>query len=123
MTTEMTVEQAVDVIRRDYDRDVLSMARNMAERMKSGDVEDFNEALHEVCDDCPRVIFTFHAKLGLLASENAGAFEEVGVDATEPSVMMYFALRQDIIDRLEVGGVDVNDEKSWAEIDLKAFES
>ena len=123
--TNITVEEAVSAIRRDYYQDVLSLARDLAERMKAGEVDDFGDALHEQCDGCARVIYTFQAKLGLLASDNEDAYdEEFGPnenDAKGPEVRMYYALCADIRDRLEAGGVDVDDSDTWPDIDLGEF--
>ena len=120
--SEITVDEAVSVIRRDYYRDVLSLARDLAERMKAGEIDDFGDALHEQVDGCARVIYTFQAKLGLLASDNEEAWQEVGADCTEPEQRMYYALQADITERLVAAGVDLDDSDSWAEIDLGGFE-
>lgn len=120
--SEITVDEAVSAIRRDYYRDVLSMAKDLAERMKAGEVDDLSDALHEDCDGCARVIYTFQAKLGLLASDNEDAWEDAGDDVTDPSVRMYYALQADITERLDAAGIDLNDPESWPGIDLGEFE-
>ncbi len=120
---EITVDEAVSAIRADYYGDVRDMAKNLAERMKAGDVEDFSDALHDAVDDCQRCIYTFQAKLGLLASDNEDAMEEeLGDDNGTPEQRMYWALRADIVEHLEACHVDVNDPDSWAEIDMSEFE-
>lgn len=121
--TDITVDQAVNAIRRDYYSDVLDLARDLAERMKAGEVDDFGDALHEQVDGCARVIYTLQAKLGLLVSDNEDAWEDTGAgDGTPaPETRMYYALQADISERLEAGGVDLNDSDSWAEIDLEEF--
>lgn len=121
--SEITVDEAVSAIRRDYYRDVLSLARDLAERMKAGEIEDFNDALHEQVDGCARVIYTFRAKLGLLASDNEDEAESQGLETDgSPEQRMYYALQADITERLVAAGVDLDDSDSWAEIDLGAFE-
>ncbi len=117
-----TVEDAVRLIRADYYSDVLSMAKDLASRMKSGEVEDFGDALHDDVDGCARVIYTYQAKLGLLASDNEDAAEEEGADATSPEARMYYALQADIRDTLDSRGVDMNDPSSWPDIDMREFE-
>ncbi len=124
--TNITVDEAVSAIRRDYYQDVLSMAKDLAERMKAGEVEDFEDALHEDCDGCARVIYTFQAKLGLLASDNEDAAEDsLGESEARllgPEQRMFFALEADIRQDLNARGVDVGEPESWAEIDLTEFE-
>ena len=118
----VTVDEAVSAIRRDYYSDVLAMAKDLAERMKAGDVEDFEDALHEDCDGCARVIYTFQAKLGLLASDNEDAWEDVDSGAVlTPEQRMYFALQADIRERLEASEVDPNEPGTWPDIDLGEF--
>ncbi len=119
----VTVDEAVSVIRRDYYSDVLSMAKDLAERMKAGEVDDFEDALHEECDGCARVIYTFQAKLGLLASDNEDAWEDVDSGAVlTPEQRMFYALQADIRERLETSDVDPSEPGSWPDIDLAGFE-
>lgn len=124
--TEITQDQAIAALKRDYYRDVLSHAKSLASSMKSGDVEDFSAALHEECDGAGRVIYTFQAKIGLLVSDNEDAAEEeMGEQEARAMTVeqrMFYALQRDVIERLEAGGVDVNNADSWEEIDLSEFE-
>lgn len=118
----VTVDEAVSAIRRDYYSDVLGMAKDLAERMKAGEIGDFEDALHEDCDGCARVIYTFQAKLGLLVSDNEDAWEEVDSGAVlKPEQRMYFALQADIRERLEASDVDPNEPETWPDIDLGEF--
>jgi DNA replication initiation complex subunit (GINS family) len=120
-----TVDEAVSAIRRDYYSDVSSMAKDLAERMKAGEIEDFEDALHEDCDGCARVIYTFQAKLGLLASDNEDAAEdslgEHEAKLLSPEQRMFFALEADIRQELNARGVDPSEPDSWPDIDLGEF--
>lgn len=126
--TEKDVEDALRVLRADYYSDVRGMAKDLADRMKAGDIEDFNDALHEDVDGCQRVIYTQQAQIGLLCSDNEDAYaQEFGeVPVTDGAInwaaMMYSALQQDIIEDLDAHGVDVNDPESWPDIDLSDFD-
>lgn len=122
---DITVDDAVSAIRRDYYRDVLAMAKDLAERMKAGEVEDFEDSLHEDCDGCARVIYTFQAKLGLLASDNEDAAED-SLGEHEAQLLgaeqrMFFALEADIRECLSSHGVDSSEPDSWVDIDLSEF--
>lgn len=120
----ISVDEAFSVIRADYYREVKEMALDLAQRMKSGDIageEGLSDAMHDDVDGCQRVIYTFRAKLGLLASDNEGAAEDEGVEATTPEARMYYALQADIRDELDARGVDMNDPNSWADLDLGEF--
>jgi hypothetical protein len=123
---ETSVDDAVRVITRDYYNDVRHMAKDLATRMKAGEVEDFSDALREDCDECQRVIYTFRAKLGLIASDNAdAAADDLGDDEAARLTVearMYYALQADILERLSAGGVDVNEPDSWTDIDLEGFD-
>jgi hypothetical protein len=128
---EREVNDAIRTLEADYAHDVFSMAKNFAERMKSGDItDDFSDALHEVVDGCQRVIYTQQAQAGLMCSKNSDAYLEQGFEADSLikdgainwPLMMYCALEADIIEELDRYGVNVNDPDSWSEIDLKEFE-
>lgn len=121
---DISVDEAFGVIRADYYREVREMALDLAQRMKSGDVADeeaLSDALHDDVDGCQRVIYTFRAKLGLLANDNEDAAEDEGVEATTPESRMYYALQADIREELDARGVDMSDPDSWPEIDLGEF--
>ena len=127
--TDSDVQKAFDVMRAEYYQDVRATAKSFAKELKDGDVSDFHDAIHELCDGDQRVIYTFKAKVGLLCSDNEDAYMEqtgepppVDGDSINYSAMMFYAFQQDIIECLESNGVDVNDESSWPDIDLKEFD-
>lgn len=98
------VSRAVAVLRRDYYGDVRDIAQDIAERVASGeltDADDVEEAIRETVDGCARVIYTFQAKLGLLASDNEDAYQDdTGEEPSGPSVAMYYAVCADVRDEL-----------------------
>jgi len=116
---EKDVEEAQRILRADYYHDVNLHAEDLLERVVSGEIRDperFDEALHEECDGSGRVIYTYKAKQGLLASDNEDAYEEeMGEPAPGPEQAMYFALRADIMEQLSAFGFDPSDEDSYGE--------
>lgn len=119
---DITVDEAVSVIRRDYYQDVLGLARDLAERMKAGEIDDFGDALHETVDGCARVIYTFQAKLGLLVSDNEDAGEEeLGEAPDTVEARMFWAMCADIRERLEASDIDLSEPDGWTDIDLEDF--
>lgn len=97
----ITVEQAVSAIRADYYSDirdyVLEARKAMAEAYIKGEDFDLSDWLHEACDGSARVIYTFQAKLGLLASDNEDAMEEETGETGTVEQRMYYAMRADIM--------------------------
>ncbi len=127
--TDADVDAAFNIMRAHYYQDVRDTAKELAKEMKAGDVSEFSDTLHETCDGDQRVIYTFKAKVGLLCSDNEGAYtEQTGEpppmqgDDINWSAMMFYAFQQDIVECLEANGVDVNDPDSWPDIDLKEFD-
>jgi hypothetical protein len=126
--SEADVEAALRVLRADYYSDVLGVAKDLAERMKDGEVDEFSDALHEAVDGTQRVIYTYRARIGLICTDNADAYtEELGeVPVKNGTVkweaMMFMAMERDVVERLEASDVDVNDPDSWADIDMKTFD-
>ncbi len=126
--TEADCRAATNILTQDYMNDVRSCARGLAERMKDGDASDFSDALHEAVDGTQRVMYTFEAKLGVILSDNGDAyFDEFGEegavekDGIKWERLCFVAMQQDVLKELDVRGVDVNDESSWPDIDLKEF--
>jgi len=126
--SDKDVEDALRVLRADYYSDVLDVARELAKEMKSGDVEEFSDALSQAVDGTQRVIYTYQARIGLLCTGNEDAYvEQVGEvpvqgDTINWEAMMFAAMERDVTERLEASGVDVNDPDSWPDIDLSEFE-
>lgn len=126
--TDDDVKAAVHILTMDYYNDCRSVAKDLAQRMKDGEIDDFSEALHEAIDGTQRIIYTFQAKCGLLVSDNADAYtEEFGEAPIENGdikweAMAFMAMQQDVIKELDVRSVDVNDPRSWSDIDISEFD-
>jgi len=115
--TEKEVEAAFDVLRADYYSDVLRLAETVLEELDERDDADPVDVLHEVLDGTARVIYTFQAKVGLLCSDNEDAMEEETGETGDVSQRMFYALMQDVQERLDAEGFDLNDPDSWYEED------
>lgn len=102
--TNITVDQAVQAIRADYYTDiadyVLEARKAMAEAFIKGEAFDLHDWLHDACDGSARLIYTFQARLGLLASDHEDAMEDATGEAGTVEQRMYYAMQADIIDRL-----------------------
>lgn len=122
------VNDALTVIRKTYYDEVRTWASDFDKRIAEGeweDREDFIEAFDQEIDGSQRVIYTFQARLGLLASDNEDAgIEELGPESFDWSAgipysqLMFFAFRQDIIDAMES---DIDDDETF-EDDDETFE-
>ena len=128
---EGIVREAVSIIRQDYYADVRSAADGVMERLKEvwdegqrGEPlrESVLEIMHEEIDGQSRVIYTLKAQLGLISSENDGAYlEEYGKEGIVEggyinwSHLMFAAMERDVYEELEHRGVDVNDPESFFE--------
>lgn len=126
--TDADVRAAVSILTMDYYNDCRDVAKDLAQRMKDGEVEDFSDSLHEAVDGTQRIIYTFQAKCGLLVSDNADAYvEEFGEAPLENGdikweAMAFVAMQRDVEKELDVRGVDVNDPSSWPDIDMSEFD-
>lgn len=126
--TDEDVKAAINILTMDYNNDVRSVAQDLAQRMKDGEVDEFSDALHEAVDGTQRVIYTFQAKLGVILSDNSDRyFEEFGEegacskDGIAWERLCFVAMEQDVVEELEARGVDVNDPSSWPDIDMSEF--
>lgn len=102
--TNGEVEDACAVLRRAYYADVRDVVADALDAVASGEVTDADALdtwLHETIDGCQRVIYTWQARLGLLASDNEDAYQdETGETPPDPSVAMYWAMRADVRDAM-----------------------
>lgn len=119
-----SVEKAVAVLQRDYQKEVNEYAKEFDDRIAAGewdDRDDFLESFDQEIDGSQRVIYTWRARLGLLASDNEDVgIDELGVEGfdwssgTPYSALMYFAFRRDILEAMES---DVDDDDTFEEDD------
>jgi len=102
---ESAVQLAQNILRADYYADVRGIADDIVQAIKDGEVtnrDDLEERLHETIDGTQRVIYTYQAKCGLLASDNEDAYEdETGEQDATPEVRMYYALMADVREDLD----------------------
>ncbi len=102
--TDEDVKAAVDVISAEYWQDVRGCAEDFVEQFHKGefrDRDDFETQLHQYVDGSQRVIYTYWARLGLLATNNADAYEEATGevptgDSSGISTQMFYAFKADI---------------------------
>jgi hypothetical protein len=109
----VSIDRAVEQIRRDYRDDVAGIAQDLSRRIEEGDIEDaegLQEALNADVDGSQRVIYTFQARLGLLATDNEEAYaEDFGEAPASVEAQMMAAMIRDVTAELESNGYDVND--------------
>lgn len=129
--TDDDVRAAVNILTMDYYNDCRSVAKDLAERMKSGEIDpdEYQDAVHEAIEGTQRIIYTFQAKCGLLVSDNADAYsEEFGEEGmvVDGNIawerLAFVAMQQDVYKELDVRGVNVNKPNSWPDIDLSEFD-
>jgi len=121
---DISVDEAVAVLQRDYLKEVNEYAKDFDDRIAEGEWDDrdsFIQSMDEEIDGAQRVIYTYRARLGLLASDNEDAgIDEMGVDGfdwsagTPYSALMYFAFRQDIMEHMDS---DIDDDETFEEAD------
>lgn len=115
--SERDLNAAMEVIRRDYMCDVNDLAEEALDQIVDGRVtspEEFTDWLHETVDGARRVVITFQAKLGLLATDNAEAYEEdFGEAPAGVEQAMYAALQRDVFEVLDTNDVDPGDEDTY----------
>jgi hypothetical protein len=116
MENEITVDQAVQVIRRDYYKDVMGVADDVIEFMTDTsnglkDRDDVTRYLEETIDGHERVIYTFKARLGMLVTDNDEAYEsEHGEAAPSVESAMFMAMLQDVREAISGRGYDLDSE-------------
>lgn len=122
--SERQVQDAVSVITRDYYADVRALGDDLIDRIQDGEIErmdDFGDELHETVDGAQRAIYTFQARLGLIASENHDAYFEEGLgdldckESVPYEVLMFYALQKDVVEYMEREGFDPYDRGTYAE--------
>lgn len=107
---EDLVKLAIEIINHDYWDDVRGVTADILRQIKDGEITDrdqLTEAVDQGVDGTQRVIYTFQARLGLLASNNTDAYkDELGEDPPDPTAAMTMAMRADVMEQLD----DAHDE-------------
>jgi hypothetical protein len=101
------VELGVDLINKDYWADVRGVAKDLLRQIKDGEIktrEGLDDALNQDIDSTQRVIYTFEAKLGMIATNNPDAWEELGLEHPSVEQMMFAAMEADVRAQLEAEG-------------------
>jgi hypothetical protein len=115
------VTHAQSLQRRAYYSHVKACAQDLIDRLKSGEIEDydaFDTALHEEVDGDRWVFVTHRAQLVGVISDNAGcALEEFGAEGVVEngsikwSYIAFFAMQADLVEALsQLGFEDFSDE-------------
>lgn len=107
---------ALSILRAAYYRDVRSVAEDIRDAVKDGEITDrdgFETRLHEECDGNQRVIYTSNAQECILLSDNSSAyvdsFGEEGIVSNGDinwSALAYSAFEADVREQLDAEGVD-----------------
>lgn len=114
--TEEQHDEAMRVLRAEYYQGVRSIAQDLIERAKSGEISDaemLNDATSEAVDDSYWVIYT-HANFQVLLCtdhhdeymENFGEVPMDGRDSIKWSALAYAALERDVRDQIEAEGIE-----------------
>jgi hypothetical protein len=106
---EALLKFAIDVINQDYWDDVRGITGNLLAEVKAGQITDdeqLREALHQAIDSSSRVIYTFQARLGMLATNNADAWEDLGFESPTIEQQMFAALEADVRALLDAEDVE-----------------
>ena len=97
---EEIAKAGFDILSAYYWDDVRTCAADYLKRAKEGefkDDEELRESFEQYVDGAQMVIYTFWARVVALCSNNADAWEEVGVEQPkDPSQVAYFAFMADI---------------------------
>lgn len=122
--TEEDCKAATIILEQDYENDVRSAARAVADRLKHGDHHDeASEVINEVIDGTARVTYTWQAKLGVILSTHGDYYlEEFGTEGAIENGrinwerLCFVAMEQDVIEQLDRWGINLGDPDSWPDI-------
>lgn len=100
--TEEDVQAAFDILNRDYWDDVRGVVKDLEEHVERGEITDqdrLEELMNQFVEGTQRVIYTFQAKIGMLCTNNADAYQEFGFDMSDGidwSKLMFCAMVEDV---------------------------
>lgn len=117
-------EHASHVLQVDYADDAVGIAQSIAERVAAGTIasaDDLQEAIDEDCDGSARVIYTWQARCGLLASDHFDAWTEVSDSQPDTSAAMFHALRADVV--VQLSDLFALDRDGWEPDDTDGAEA
>jgi hypothetical protein len=95
---------ATSVLQKDYYDDVNGVVEEIEKAIADGELtsdSDVYDRIHETIDGHSRVIYTHNARLGLAFCGNPEAYmDETGEEPENDSQQMFWAMREDVNDRL-----------------------
>jgi len=112
-----------DASERNYWNSVQSIADELYQRGRDGEISDIGDALFEEIDGSAWIIYTYKARKVMLYTRNDDALEDHGLEQPTggydnvTTAYAFWAMYQDVIDCLDRDGHDVNDVESWADED------
>jgi hypothetical protein len=120
-TPEQQHDEAMRVLRAEYYQGVRDIVRELDERLKNKDIDDWNDAIHQAVDGSYWVIYTHANFQVLMCSDNHNAYVE---DFGEPPVeggeinwaaLAFGAMYRDVQEQLEAEGVGPDGETEFEE--------
>jgi hypothetical protein len=121
MSMDAAVKEAAQVIKADYYADVRGLSNQIVDWIDDGEIDDeetAEERLGELVDGTQRVIYTWQAQLGMLATDNEDAWEDMEMENPSVEQRMYAAMLQDVREDLESEyGIDLSDQDTWDDED------
>ena len=110
MPTEAEVKSAQDVLARDYWDDVRGLVEEVERRIRDKEItraDDVPDAIHEICENTQRVIYTWQAQLTICFADGDGMAEYAEEFGAQPTVEQaaWFVLNRDVSERVYSGEV------------------
>lgn len=118
-------DEAMNVLRAEYYQGVRRIVRELDERLKNKDIDDWHDAIHQAIDGSYWVIYTHANFQVLLCSDNHDAYTEdfgqapVEGDTINWAALAFGAMYRDVQEQLEAEGVGPAGETEFEEAPLK----
>ena len=116
-----SVKEEDDSSEQRYWGTVQAIADELYQRGRDGEISDFSDALFEEIDGSAWIIYTYSARKVMQYTRNDDALEDHGMEQPKggydevTTAYAFWAMYQDVIDRLDNDGHDVNDVDSWSD--------
>ena len=104
------VNEAMQCLSGEYEREITSLAKDVAERVKGGD--EVGDAIHSAVDDHQWVIYTYSNWL-VCAASRSDPFDylsDMGIDKPTSAQLAYACMYQDLSDEVERIGDDTEED-------------
>lgn len=106
--SEPSLDDAIRAISKWYNDEIRGLVETAKEEIKRGNITDINDWIHETIDEHEFVIYTYKARLVLVATDNPDAFEdEMGSKPETVEQAAYGAMSYDLRERLSAEGVEL----------------